>query len=205
MGVVFAITDWVGSPGLLQEKLSSLAFPTSSYAQAVASVSLWQRNNFTVAVDETASDPALPTAAPIPSPGAALGTPRSQQHEKLLRIKAAGRLKSSCVRGQDHHSQSLHCSEEEQFVRVLPNRPLTEPAGSLHCTVGPANLMHVQLVWKPDTVKICYHGLSAITPAGKNGTRFHCMNGRDALQSAILRQWHSLKLTRASSACEMLQ
>lgn len=33
MGVVFAITDWVGSPGLLQEKLSSLAFPTSSYAQ----------------------------------------------------------------------------------------------------------------------------------------------------------------------------
>lgn len=32
-GVVFAITDWVGSPRLLQGKLSSLAFPTSSYAQ----------------------------------------------------------------------------------------------------------------------------------------------------------------------------
>lgn len=37
--------------------------------------------------------------------------------------------------------------------------------------------MHAQLVWKPGTVKICYHGLSAhkeqfaITTDGKNG---HC-------------------------------
>lgn len=33
MGVVFASTDWVGSSRLLQGKLSSLAFATSSYAQ----------------------------------------------------------------------------------------------------------------------------------------------------------------------------
>lgn len=33
MGVVSAITAWVGGAGLLQGKLSSLVFATSSYAQ----------------------------------------------------------------------------------------------------------------------------------------------------------------------------
>lgn len=48
---------------------------------------------------------------------------------------------------------------------------------SLRCTVWPANSMHAQLVRKPGTVNICYHGLSAheeqfaITTDGTNG---HC-------------------------------
>lgn len=94
-------------------------------------------------------------------------------------------LQCPIVWNKNYPSSSRACQNIQEHFESLP---LLCSNSSLHCTVGPAHLIHVQLVWKPDTAKICYHGLCAITPAGKNGARFHCRNGRSARRCSAVTQ-----------------